>query len=289
MTEAFSFSAMAELPIVVIIGQRPSPSTGLPTYSSQTDLNFALNAGQGEFTRLLISPGDAEEAYYWSQVALNISWKYQVPSIILSDKTLGEGSYSFDIGLTRETKKEGAVLWNRIGPYKRYLDTETGVSPLAFVPDKDAVIKVNSYEHDESGITTELPEETKKMQSKRLRKEGFISQELEGYESVKIYGREDSSTALLCWGSNKGVCTEAAKNLGLRVIQPIVLSPFPHKQFVEALKGVKKLISVENNARGQLVRYINSYGLDVDEKVLKYDGRPFSLDELESNLKGILK
>ena len=93
MTEGFSFAGMAELPVVVVLGQRPGPSTGLPTYSSQTELGFALNAGQGEFPRFVVAPGDAEEAYYWAQIALNISWKYQVPSIILTDKTLGEETY----------------------------------------------------------------------------------------------------------------------------------------------------------------------------------------------------
>jgi 2-oxoglutarate ferredoxin oxidoreductase subunit alpha len=88
----------------------------------------------------------------------------------------------------------------------------------------------------------------------------------------------------LCWGSNKPVCVEAAQNLGLKVIQPLVLSPFPLKQFKEALRGVKKLICVENNATGQLARHIKYYGFDVDEKILKYDGRPFSVDELHERL-----
>ena len=43
------FGRMAELPILVVLGQRTGPSTGLPTYSAQSDLLFALHAGQGEF------------------------------------------------------------------------------------------------------------------------------------------------------------------------------------------------------------------------------------------------
>jgi len=289
MTEGLSFSAMAELPVVIILGQRPGPSTGLPTYSCQTDLHFALNAGQGEFPRFLAAPGDAEEVYYWSQVALNIAWKYQIPSIILTDKDLGEGTYSFDLSLVKNLKEDSPVLWNRQGQYKRYLCTENGVSPLAFVPDKDAVIKINSYEHDESGITTENPLVTTKMQDKRLRKEIYISQELETYETVKVYGNRNSSTALLCWGSAKGVCVEAAESLGIKVIQVLVLAPFPLHQLKDAMNGVDKIIAVENNATGQLVRLINRYGLDVNGKILKYDGRPFSVDELESRLKEAIR
>lgn len=289
MTEGLSFAAMAELPVVIIVGQRPGPSTGMPTYSSQTELHFVMSAGQGEFPRFIVAPGDPEEAYYWSQAALNMSWKYQIPSIILSDKTMGEGVYSFDIDSIKELKEEAPAIWDRGAAFKRYLNTENGVSPLTFVPDKDAIIKVNSYEHDEYGITTEDPAITKAMQDKRLRKEGFLAEDLNRLETVKTYGNEKSKTAILCWGSNKGVCIEAAERIGIKVIQPLVLSPFPLERFKEALKGVELLIAVENNATAQLVKLINLYGLKADKKVLKYDGRPFSIDELESRLKEVLK
>ena len=289
MTEGLSFSAMAELPVVVILGQRPGPSTGLPTYSCQTELHFALNAGQGEFPRLIVAPGDAEEAYYLAQIALNISWKYQVPSIILTDKNLGESTYSFDSEIIPDIKEEGPVLWDRKTPYKRYLNTENGVSPLAFVPEKGNVIKVNSYEHDEAGLTTEDPAETVKMQDKRLRKRGDLAEEISKYEAVKAYGNKDSETILLCWGSNKGVCVEAAEKLNLKVVQPIFLSPFPTHQLEEAIKGAKKLIVVESNATAQLVKLMNLYGLGADETILKYDGRPFSVDELEARLREVIK
>lgn len=288
MTEGLSFAGMAELPIVMIVGQRPGPSTGLPTYTGQSELHFVINAGQGEFPRLVVAPADAEEAYFWSAVALNLAWKYQIPAIILTDKTLAEGTYSFDMTLAGEVKEESFSLWDKKDTYKKYLVTETGISPLAFVPDKDAVIKINSYEHDESGITTEEPLITKTMQEKRLRKERYLSQELEKYRTVKVYGRQDATQALLCWGSNKGVCIEAANNLGLKVIQPQVLWPFPLKQFREAIEGVKNLICVENNATGQLADLISRYGIKTDAKVLKYDGRPFAVDELEAEARRLI-
>jgi len=284
MTEGLSFSAMAELPVTIILGQRPGPSTGLPTYTCQSELNFALSAGHGEFTRFVAAPGDAEEAYYWSAMSMNLAWKYQVPAIILCDKTLNEGAYSFDEDLIRSIKYQEPLLWDRAGEYKRYQNTENGISPLAFPSDKDAVIKVNSYEHDEFGVTTEDQNLTITMQDKRLRKANCLLEELEQYETVKVYGKKDASTAILFWGSNKGPCVEVGEKLGLRVIQPIVFSPFPLKQFKEALKGVNKIICVENNATGQLADFVKFYGINVDKRILKYDGRPFSLDELEKKL-----
>ncbi|MFH0778557.1 MAG: 2-oxoacid:acceptor oxidoreductase family protein, partial [Candidatus Eisenbacteria bacterium] len=204
MTEGFSLAGMAELPVVVVLGQRPGPSTGLPTYTSQTELLFATNAGQGEFLRFVVAPGDVGEAYLWSQIALNLSWKYQTPTIILGDKTLCEGAYSFDVesamgaggvvagsagGAAEDAKpgggdvmgsESGAALraggveigegtfshWDGKPPYRRYADDPTGVSPLAFPSEKGAVVKVNSYEHDEFGITTEDPALTNTIQEK---------------------------------------------------------------------------------------------------------------------------
>jgi len=287
MTEGLSLSGMAELPVVVVLGQRPGPSTGLPTYSCQTELFFAMYAGQGEFTRFIASPGDTEEAYYLARMALEISWKYQIPSILLTDKTLGEGTYSFDIDLSKDPKEQVEMLWDRIGSYKRYQDTDMGVSPFAFAPDKGAVVKVNSYEHDEYGITTEEPGLAKEMQDKRLRKEDYIKIDLEYFECVKTYGDRNSKTALVCWGSNKGVCIEVCDELGLKIVQPLIFMPFPAKQFKNALEGVEKIICVESNATGQLAQYMGRYGIKVSNSILKYDGRPFSVEELKKKVQEV--
>lgn len=289
MTEGLSLSAIAELPVTFILSQRTGPSTGLPTYTGQTDLQFALNSGHGEFLRFIIAPGDAEEAYFCSALALNISSKYQIPSIILLDKTVSEGTYSFDISSTGNIKEEKFPLWDRQGQYKRYADRETGISNLAFASDKDAIVKINSYEHDEYGITTEDPLVTVKMQQKRLRKEKYLRQELENCKALNLYGDAKSHTAILCWGSNKGVCAEVGAKLGLRVIQPLVLWPFPVEQLRHSLKGVKQLICVENSATGQLPALISRFGFNTDKTVLKYDGRPFELEELEGKIKEVLK
>ena len=289
MTEGLSLSGMSETPVVIVLGQRPGPSTGLPTYSGQADLRFALSAGQGEFPRFIVAPGDLEEAYFWSALALNLAWKYQIPAIVLTDKNLNEGIGNFDMGSVEEIPEILPVVWDGKMPYKRYEDEDGGVSPLAFAPQKDIVIKANSYEHDEFGITTEDGIITRKMQDKRLRKERLLRDELKGFRQVNRCGDKNSSTALLCWGSNKGVCTELAQKLGLKMVQPVVLSPFPEDAFREAVRGIEKLIVVENNATGQLAGLIRSHGFRADRMILKYDGRPFALDELEIRVKEAIR
>jgi 2-oxoglutarate ferredoxin oxidoreductase subunit alpha len=288
MTEGLSLSGMAELPVVVIMAQRTGPSTGLPTYTAQGDLHFIQSAGQGEFPRFIVAPGDAEEAYFWSGVAMNLAWKFQVPSFILSDKTVSESQYSFDLEAAGELKEEAPQIWEGREEYSRYRYTQSGVSALAFPPQKGQVIKTDSYVHDEKGITTEDSGITKLMADKRLQKGTSLARELEGYETVKVFGKSQAKTALLCWGSNKGVCREAAEKLGFRVIQMLVLSPFPEKSLREALQGVEKLIAVECNATGQLASLAGFFGIAVQDRVLKYDGRPFSLEDLLADLGRVL-
>ncbi|MDD1759858.1 MAG: 2-oxoacid:acceptor oxidoreductase subunit alpha [Methanothrix sp.] len=286
MTEGLSLAGMAELPVVVIMAQRAGPSTGLPTYTAQGDLHFVLHAGQGEFPRLVVAPGDADEAYIWSGRALNLAWKYQIPAIILSDKTLSESLYSFDGGLTGEAKEESLMLWDGNGLYKRYLQTESGISPLAFPPQKGQAIKTDSYMHDQQGITSEDPGITREMSDKRRRKGQSLAREMEEYETVKVYGKASSKTALLFWGSNKGVCAETAEDLGLRAVQVLALSPFPETRLIEALQGVEKLLAVECNSTGQLTALAGCCGIKVDDRILKYDGRPFSREDLLHSLGG---
>lgn len=285
MTEALSLAGMAEIPLAIVVAQRTGPSTGLPTYTAQGDLHFVINAGQGEFPRLVIAPGDAEDAYLWSAAALNLAWKYQIPAFILSDKIVSESQYSLDLGLTGKAETaRPAQLWNGQGDYHRYRHSDTGVSPLAYPPQRGQVIKADSYAHDATGITTEDPQITREMSDKRVLKAQSLARELEGYETVKLLGDERSRTCLLFWGSNKGVCKEAADSLGLRAVQVLVLWPFPENRLKDALRGVERLIAVECNATGQLATLCRQYGIDVDDRILKYDGRPFSLNDLEIEL-----
>jgi 2-oxoglutarate ferredoxin oxidoreductase subunit alpha len=287
MTEALSLAGMSEIPVTIVVGQRPGPSTGMPTYTAQTDLHFVLNAGQGEFPRFVVAPGDLAETYSWSATALMLSWKYQVPSIVLTDKTLAEGAYSFDIGAVTEPPDREPELWDGNGDYRRYAGTESGVSPLAFPGRKGAIVKASSYAHDEAGFTTEEANETRELQEKMLRKGKSLKEELATYPTVKTYGTRDAGKTIVCWGSEKWACIEAAERLGAQVVQPLVLAPFPVRAWKEAMIGAGDVACVENNATGQLARLLRQHDFDPGRSVLKYDGRPFAIDELEARLREV--
>jgi len=90
MSEALGLAGMTECGTVVVIAQRPGPATGLPTWTEQGDLRFALHAGQGDFPRVVLAPGDPEECFYMTFQAHNLADKYQLPVIVLTDKYMAE-------------------------------------------------------------------------------------------------------------------------------------------------------------------------------------------------------
>ena len=287
MTEALSLAGQGELPMVIVESQRPGPSTGVPTYTMQGDLAFVVHAGHGEIVRVVLAPGDAEEAFYTAGLAMNLAWKFQIPTLVLSDKHLSESIFSFEADLDK-VKPEKPLLWNNQGEYKRYIDTQSGISPLAFPGNPSAIIKATSYEHDEYGIATEEPEIIAQMQRKRLRKRKALEDELEKYETVKVYGNPESKTALLCWGSTKGACIEVAEALDLKVVQPLILEPLPVEALKNALSGVDKIIDVEVNVTGQLAKLVAGHGFCIDDMILRFDARPFTVDVLLDNVKEVL-
>jgi len=148
------------------------------------------------------------------------------------------------------------------------------------------ISKATSYEHDEFGITVEEDEKiVEKMQKKRLRKFREMKKEVEKLEAVKVYGKKSSKKAIIVWGSTKGPAKEAAEKLGIKMIQPIIIEPFPEKQIKKTLKGVEKLVLIETNATGQMEKVLNCYGIKVDKKILKYNARPFIPEEIEEKIK----
>lgn len=284
MTEGVSMAGMTEVPVTIVVSMRPGPSTGVPTYTAQGDLAFVLSAGQGEFPRFVIAPADPAQAFEWSGRALNLSWKYQVPSFILVDKTLSEGTYSFDPEKPEWTGEEPIPRWDGKYPYRRYAEEEGGISPFCPVPTPGAVVKVNSYAHDEDGITTENPDLVARLVEKRIQKKTGMQTEIEALNSVLVSGDPTAATAILCWGSTAGICREVADTIGLRVVQPVVLSPFPVASLRDALTGVSRIISVEDNADGQLASLAGAHGIEINAQILRYDGRPHALEELRDRV-----
>ena len=299
MTEAFSLAGQSETPIVVVVSQRPGPATGVPTYTSQGDLMFILHAGHGEFPRVVLAPGDVDEAFYLAAEALNIAWKWQLPVVLLVDKHLSESPTSAMIDEEKVEVEVGKVARNRdelarlVGDreYGRYLFEEDGVSPMALPGIEGIVVKANSYEHDEKGLTTEDPGMITKMVDKRMSKLPHLMRDLAGRGLVRVLGDGDSSKVIVSWGSTKGAIVEANRLLGneFKFVQIMLLAPFPGKEVKRHLEGASLLVDVENNREAPLAQLVELHtGYRVDNRIVKYDGRPFTADELAEKLREVV-
>lgn len=287
MTEAVSLQGMTEVPLVIYLAQRAGPSTGIPTYTMQGDLDSALHCGHGEFPRVVVAPGDAKEAFYKTIEAFYLAYKYGVVSIILSDKHLAESYFTFDKFEEPKIKGNRFILEAGSENFKPYEITKEFI-PRRSIPEITTV-KVNSYEHDEYGFTTEDKEVARKMQEKRMKKFETLEKEVKKkFEMVKLYGK--GKNLIISFGSTKGAIIDALETLkDFKFLQILYLSPFPKDIVRKEIEKVENAIIIENNASGQLGRVIReNVGISLKE-ILKYDGRPFTSEEIVLNVKRFIK
>jgi 2-oxoglutarate ferredoxin oxidoreductase subunit alpha len=291
MEEAFSLAGMAETPIVVALSQRPAPATGVPTYTSQADLRFAIHAGHGEFPRLVIAPGDAQESFKAGADAMNLAWKHQLPVIVLLDKHLSDSQVSGVLPESSVSKREAKMYDGKPEDFLRYRITEDGVSPMLFPGVAGATVRATSYEHDEEGLAVEDKEPIIASRDKRVAKAEGLRKDSLNYETLKTYGDPTAKDAILFWGSTKGAVLEASKyfNKPTRLIQVLWLEPFDAGRVLAALNGVERIIDVECNAGAQLAGLLRERtGISATHALLRYDGRPFDPLELAEKINSLI-
>lgn len=288
MVEGLSLAGMTETPCVIHIGQRPGPATGLPTRTEQAELLFVINAGHGEFPRYVTAPRDARDAFYKTIKAFNLADKYQIPSIILTDQFLIDSMETIEGLELNNIKIERYIEYNPTKDYKRHLVTESGISPRA-LPGTDGILVItDSDEHDEEGHITEDLEIRKKLVEKRLKRGNLLKEDIE--EPI-YFGVSDPDVILIGWGSTYGAIKESVDRLieegfSIGLLHFSDVFPLPYKQ-LEKYKG-KRLISVEGNATGQFALLVRrETGIDIQEKILKYNGRPFTPSEIVREVKKI--
>jgi len=286
---------MIEVPVVLINVQRPGPATGFPTRTEQADLRFMIHAGHGEFPRMVIALRDVEDAFYQTVRAFNIAEKYQIPVLLMSDQHLADSVVTvkpFDftkVKVERYISGEEEVVDEE---YKRYRFTEDGISPR-ILPGKipGQVVLVDSDEHDEWGHITESDEIRTKMVDKRLKKYEYLKEDI---QEPWFIGKDKPENLIICWGSTYGAVREAVDRLieeGYSIGALIFgdIWPLPTKRLLDFGKMAKRIIDVEQNATGQLESLIREVALmKPTDRILKYDGRPFSGEEVYKRIREVL-
>ncbi len=287
MVEGLSLAGMIESPMVIHIGQRPGPATGLPTRTEQGELLFALHAGHGEFPRVIFAPGTIEDCFDLAQKAFDLADRYQVPVFLLTDQYILESHYNIPSLDLKQASLEKHFIETKKG-YKRYKLTESGLSPRGIPGFGEGLVVLDSDEHDEEGHITEDLDLRTRMVNKRLQKLDLLMKEVIPPEFV---GPKDYETLIVGWGSTYHAIREALERLGkedtallhFKQVYPL------HSSTVNYLQRAKKTVIVENNATAQFAQLIRMQtGFHIGHKILKYNGLPFSADELEKQLRSVL-
>ncbi|MBI5674387.1 MAG: 2-oxoacid:acceptor oxidoreductase subunit alpha [Nitrospirae bacterium] len=298
MVEGLSLAGMTETPVVIALGQRPAPATGLPTRTEQGDLNFALYTAHGEFPRVIFAPGTPEQAFYLTNKAFDLAEKYQIPAIVIFDTYLADSEWTYEGFDIEKIKYDDYRLrgdaFHNLPEYKRHAFTENGVSPLGVPGYSRHLVVTDSDEHDEEGHIVEDAETRIKMVNKRLlRKLPLIKQEI---EPPVLYGDPVPEIVIVGWGSNYGVMKEAvdmlSANKKIAMLHFSEIYPFPSTDkfdYLKLLGNAKLAVCIENNATGQFARLMRTEtGFEFKAQINRFDGRPFLLEELTGEINALI-
>ncbi len=290
MTEGLSLAGMTETPLVVIVSQRPGPSTGLPTRTEQGDLNLLVHAGHGEFPRMIFAPGTIMEAIEIARDAFELADNLQCPILILTDQYLADSIQAVDQNIP------SAVSQRNYSPgeesYRRYALTQDGLSPLAYPGTGPALVRVDSDEHDEDGRITEDLELRIRMVDKRLKKWNVMPP---CSRQPSFCGNSTSEWLLFSWGSNRQIVEEAVlkinrEGLPLAALHFSQVFPLFPGMVAEWIPERKRLICLENNAGGQFAGLLKrELGLNITGKILKYNGECFTVEEIRERVLQIME
>ena len=287
MEEGVGLSRINETPLVIYVGQRPGPAVGLPTRTSQEDLDLTLY-GHGETPKIIFAPGNLEDAFHLSQRAFNIADKYQIPVFILSDQYFADIYYNLPSIYLKSVEIEHHIVKTDEN-YKRYELTDDGISPRGIPGFGDGLVVVDPHEHDEEGHITEDQNLRTKMVEKRIKKLDGIKK-----DSIppELIGSIDYSILVVGWGSTYGIIKEALDNLKREDIAFLYFKQvYPlHDSTKKYLDKANKTIIFENNVESQFANLIKlQTDFIIDKNVLKYNGRPFSVEEVTESLKSFME
>ncbi|MFW6055352.1 MAG: transketolase C-terminal domain-containing protein, partial [Thermodesulfobacteriota bacterium] len=290
MGEGVSLIGVSETPMVIILAQRPGPATGLPTRTEQADLELALASGHGEFPRAILTPGSIEDCFFQTHKAFDLAERFQTLSIVLVDQYLTDSIRSvapFKLEELPEIPGPGDDI-QAAGTYERYAWSETGVSPRIIPGKGKQLVVADSHEHTPDGHITEDQDIRTRMVDKRLKKMQGLKQEV---FPPDYQGPDEPDLLLVSWGSSRGAVQEAADRLqdegrSVATLHFSQVWPLLPEHCLERLQNAGSVICVEGNATAQFAGLIRrETGFGIEQSILRYDGRPLTVDYILAGLK----
>ena len=307
MSEALSLNAMIENPAVFVLAQRPGPATGLPTWTAQGALLEAVHAGHGEFTRCVLSVSNSQDAFDLMPVAFNLAEQYQITVIVLTDKQIADALYTQEpYDLEKADVRRGKLVTDpgelkALKAADRYdAGAEAGISSRWLPGSQAPTYCAQGDEHDAAGAVDETGANNKAQTEKRMLKFRKLKAGLPeprlclAGNGEKGHPRLDDGDEIellvIGWGSTGDVMQDVMRSEELReakiaYLHYTYLWPLCTEKLQDLAGRSKRIVLAEQNYQGQLGMLIKmECGLDIPDKILKYDGRPFFYDEVLSLL-----
>ena len=259
MAEAIGLAVASEVPIVVVDVMRGGPSTGIPAKSEQSDLSFAVCGLHGDAPRLVVAPTSIGDCLGATQWAVHLAEALQAPAIVLSDQFMGQSRAIIDRPVDAGFTAHRLTAQANSPDYKRYRNTDSGVSPMAIPGTEGVTYTAEGLEHSEAGVPSSQSRDHVLQLDKRQRK-----LDLHDYGPWWADIEGDADAVVITFGSACGPVREAiararAAGADMRLIALRLLAPTRPEQMAQALQGASRIIVVEQNHGAQLYRYLRGY------------------------------
>lgn len=287
MQENIGYACMAETPCVVVDVMRGGPSTGLPTLASQGDVMQARWGTHGDHPIIVLAVSSVRDCFEIAVFAFNLSEKYRVPVIILSDEIVAHTRETFVLPSPDEIE-----VFDRVTPtvppewYLPYEDTGTGVPPMAAFGDGYRH-HVTGLTHDERGFPTQRSDEIDAFMRRLFRK---ITQGFHEIQRVETFMMEDAEIAVIAYGSvarssRRAVIEAREHGVKAGLLQLVTLFPFPRRYVEKVLNQCRAVLVPEMNI-GQISREVKRVHLNGSrvETLNRVDGRLITPREISDCL-----
>jgi 2-oxoglutarate ferredoxin oxidoreductase subunit alpha len=258
MTEGIGLAVASETPIVVVDVMRGGPSTGIPAKSEQSDLSFAVSGLHGDAPRIVVAPTSIADCLATTQWAVHLAEALQAPALVLSDQFMGQSRAIVDVPAQNAWVARRLTAAPNVPDYKRYRDTESGISPMAIPGTPGVVYTADGLEHGEGGIPSSQARDHARQLDKRLRK--LVEHD---YGAMWADVEGEGERAVVTFGSSVSPIREAlarlrASGTNVRLLALRLLAPLSQERFDDALAGVSQVLVVEQNHGAQLYRYLRA-------------------------------
>ena len=249
MMENIGLGVCTETPCVVVNVQRAGPSTGLPTMGAQGDMMQARWGSHGHYEIIALAPSSAQEIFEQTITAFNLSEKYRIPVLLMTDEVIGHMSEKVIIPEASEIKTVSRPKpRGRKDRFKLYRPASNGVAPMPSAGD-GYNIHVTGLTHDEKGYPVMTVEAQSEMMDRIVRK---IRDNRDDIIMTESHNLEDAEIVLVSYGISARTSLAAmhqARSMGMKVglLRLLTIWPFAEDKIRELAKRVKGFVTVEIN------------------------------------------